>query len=167
MYEMIKSAIAHGNYKLADMRRKINKLFLQGGLTEEQLDELLSLASGGASADAERPETLALVQTLANEIDALKERVNALENKGNEGGVEDGADAPEPELPPAVYPDWKPWDGISKDYQYGAIVAHIGKLWQSVFAGQNVWEPGTAGTETLWVEYAPNAVEQVEETTAE
>ena len=149
MYEMIKSAIAHGGYRLADMRNRINKLFLQGGLTEEQLDELLSLASGGASADAERPETLVLVQTLAREIDALKERVNALENRENEGSGEDGADAPEP--PATTYPDWKPWDGISKDYQQGAIVSHNGELWKSIFAGQNVWEPSTVGTESLWV----------------
>ena len=46
---------------------------------------------------------------------------------------------------------WKPWDGISKDYQYGALVTHKDTIWRSDFKGQNVWEPGTIGTEALWV----------------
>ena len=138
MYEIMKSVISAGGYKLADIQRKAKKLYLLGELTESQLDELLSLASGGVSANAERPETLALIQTLAEEIEALKARVKALEG---------GSD--EPEQP--EYEEWKPWDGISKDYQMGAIVSHNGKLWKSVYAGQNVWEPGAAGTESLWV----------------
>ena len=48
------------------------------------------------------------------------------------------------------YPIWKPWDGISKDYQIGAIVVHNGEVWESTFAGQNVWEPGTVG-DNFWI----------------
>jgi len=137
MFEIIKSVITAGGYKLADIQHKIKKLFLLGDLTEEQTDELLAMASGGASADAERPETLKLIQTLAAEMEALKARVTALE------GAEDETPA---------YPVWNPWDGISKDYLKGAVVSHNGKLWESVFEGQNVWEPGEPGTETLWME---------------
>lgn len=144
MYEILKSVIFAGGYKLADIQRKAKKLYTMGELTESQLDELLSLASGGVSTDAERPETLQLIQTLAKEIECLKERVKALESTNDEGGNE------ETEEP--TYPAWKPWDGISKDYQTGAVVSHSGKLWESVFAGQNVWEPGAAGTDSLWVE---------------
>ena len=54
---------------------------------------------------------------------------------------------------PSDYDDWQAWDGISDKYQYGAIVRHTGKLWFSNYKGQNVWEPGAPGTETLWVEY--------------
>ena len=53
------------------------------------------------------------------------------------------------------YPEWKPWDGISKDYQKGAIVSHNGELWESVYDGQNVWQPGAPGTENMWVKYTP------------
>ena len=138
MFNVIKSAIEAGGYKLSEMQQKIRKFYMMGNLTEEELDELLRLASAGVSADAERPETLRLIQTLAEELEALKARVTALE-----GGEE-------PVQP--TYPEWKPWDGISKDYQRGDIVSHKGKLWESVFEGQNVWEPGAVGTETLWVE---------------
>ena len=138
MFNVIKSAIEAGGYKLSEMQQKIRKFYMMGNLTEAELDELLRLASGGVSADAERPETLKLIQTLAEELEALKARVTALEGGG------------EPVQP--TYPEWKPWDGISKNYQRGDIVSHNGKLWESVFEGQNVWEPGTVGTEALWVE---------------
>ena len=106
-----------------------------GDLTETELENLLALASGGVSSDAERPETLQMIQTLAAEIDALRVRVEALEGGSGEK---------------SEYPAWKPWNGISKDYEIGAIISHNGKLWQSVFNGQNVWEPGATGTDDMW-----------------
>ena len=150
MFEIIKSAISAGGYKLTEIQHKIKKLYILGDLTEAQMDELLSMASGGVSTDAERPETLKLIQTLGAEIEALKARVKALEGADDEGG-NDNAD--DPEQP--AHAEWKPWDGISKDYQYGAIVSHNGELWLSNYSGQNVWQPGTAGTEALWVKYNP------------
>ena len=138
MYEVIKSVIAAGGYKLAEIQHKVKKLYILGDITEEQMDELLTMASAGVSADAERPENLELIRNLAERVTALESRVAALE------GTEDGGDAEE-------HPAWKPWDGISTDYPQGTVVSHNGQLWESVFAGQNVWEPGTAGTESLWV----------------
>lgn len=139
MYDILKSVISAGGYKLADIQHKVKKLYILGDLTEEQMDELLAMASGGISADAERPETLALIQTLAEKIKTLEARMDAYDG-GN------GEEQPE-------YPAWKPWNGISNDYQKGAIVSHNGDLWQSDYDGQNVWEPGTPGTESLWVKY--------------
>ena len=137
MINIIKSVIESGNYKLNEVQRKIKKLYMLGDITEAEMDELLSLASGGVSADSERPEVLTMLHTLADKIDALAERVAALEGGGEE---------PEPE-----YPAWEPWDGISNKYQYGALVTHKGAVWESVFNGQNVWEPGAPGTENMWV----------------
>ena len=136
MKNVLKNVIVAGGYKLADMNHKIKKLYALGDLTEAEMDELLAMASGGVSVDAERPETLEMIRSLDAKISALDERVKALE------------DAPvEPETD---YPEWKPWDGISKDYQKGAIVKHKGELWESTFNGQNVWEPGTVG-EDFWL----------------
>lgn len=139
MFNVIKGVISAGGYKLTEIQHKIKKLYMLGDITEAEMDELLALASGGVSVDAERPETLALIHSLAEEIETLKERVKALE-----GGEDDPAED---------YPAWKPWDGISKDYQPGAIVSHNGELWISNYNGQNVWEPGTAGTDAMWVKY--------------
>lgn len=139
MYEILKSVISAGGYKLIEIQHKVKKLYVYGDLTEEQADELLAMASNGVSTDAERPETLALIHTLSEEIKALEARVKALEGGGGE----------EPTIA-----EWKPWDGLSNDYQKGAVVSHNGELLESVFDGQNVWEPGTVGTENMWVKYA-------------
>ena len=138
MYEVLKSVISAGGYKLADIQHKVKKLYVIGDLTEAQMDELLNIASGGVSTDAERPEVMAMLLSLS-------ERIEALEKKLDES-AEPGEETPEHEA-------WKPWDGMSNKYQHGAIVSHNGKLWQSTYNGQNVWEPGAAGTESLWVEY--------------
>ena len=133
MYEVLKSVISAGGFKLAEIQRKIKKLYAVGDLTEEEMDALLSLASGGVSTDAERPEVMAMLQSLADRIAALEAKLTT------------GEETPE-------YEAWKPWDGMSNKYQHGATVSHNGKLWQSIYEGQNVWEPGAAGTENLWAE---------------
>ena len=112
-----------------------------GDLTEEQADELLTMASGSVSTEAERPEILSMIKVLAEKIASLESRLNTLESDTEE----------ETEGTEQTYLEWKAWDGISTDYQKGAIVSHNGKLWISEFDGQNVWEPDTLGTETLWV----------------
>ena len=136
MFEIFKSMISAGGYKLTDIQHKIKKMHLLGDLSEAEMDTLLRMASGGVSTDAERPETLNLIHSLSEKISALEERVNALE----------GTETETPE-----YAEWKPWDGISKDSQLGAMVTHNGELWESVFEGQNVWEPGALGTDSMWV----------------
>lgn len=143
MYDVLKTVISAGGYKLAEIQHKVKKLFVLGDLTEAQMDELLAMASGGISIDAERPETLQMIQSLASQIESLEARVKSLE-----GDDDDGEE-------PTPYTEWKPWDGISNEYQNGAIVSHKDELWRSVYAGQNVWEPGTVGTESLWVKYNP------------
>ena len=162
MYDVFKSRISAGGYKLADIRYKIKKLYAYGDLTEAQMDELLAMASNGASADAERPETLAMFQSLSDRISAVEAIVKALTGGNNEGDTGDG-DAENP-----AYPAWKPWDGISKDYQKGSVVSHNEELWESVCDGQNVWEPGAPGTENLWVKYqAPENAENTNEEVTE
>lgn len=145
MYKILESVISAGNYKLAEIQYKVKKMYLLGDLTEDQMDTLLHMAAGGVSPDAERPETLAMLQTLLEQIEALDKRVKHLEtaNSGTET---------EPEEPEATaYPVWEPWNGIDTRYHPGAIVTHNGQVWESVVQGQNVWEPGTPGTEAMWV----------------
>lgn len=143
MYEIIKSVIAAGGYKLAEIQHKIKKLYILGDLTEEEMDVLLAMTQQNATASAERPETLALIRNLADRVAAVEKALAA-----NKDTSEGDAEAEE-------YEAWAAWDGISNKYQPGAIVSHNGQLWQSVYSGQNVWEPGTVGTESLWVIYTP------------
>lgn len=145
-YEIFKSRISAGNYQLADIQKRIKKLYALGDLTEEQLDELLLLSQKNASVDAERPESLRLITSLSARVETLEKLV--LPKEDAEGEV-------------PKYAPWTPWDGISKNYQQGAVVTHNGKLWKSLLAGQNVWEPGAVGTEHLWIVYVEEVAENV------
>lgn len=49
-----------------------------------------------------------------------------------------------------VIPEWVQPDSTNA-YMKGDQVTHNGKTWESLVDG-NVWEPGAAGTETLWKE---------------
>ena len=49
---------------------------------------------------------------------------------------------------PSVIPDWVQ-PGASNAYMKGDKVKHNGETWQSLI-DNNVWEPGTPGTENLW-----------------
>lgn len=51
---------------------------------------------------------------------------------------------------PSVVPEWIRPDSTN-GYSAGDKVTHNGKTWESA-VDNNVWEPGTIGTETLWVE---------------
>lgn len=143
MYKVMESVIHSGNFKLKDMRYKVNKLYAQGDLTEEQADQLLALANQEVTPNAERPELLQIVRNLSARVDALAAEVAALKT---------GTGTTEPDTGATEYEPWTPWDGISDKYQPGSIVAHIGKTWISTYTGQNVWEPGVVGV-SFWEEY--------------
>jgi len=138
MYEVFKSVISAGGFKLAEIQYKVKKLYATGDLTEEQMDELLRMAVEGISPDGERPEVMEMLKRLSERIEAVEEKL-----KATEPGEEE----------PAGYEPWQPWDGISDKYQKGSIVSHNGLVYESVYEGQNVWEPGAPGTEGLWVVY--------------
>ena len=52
---------------------------------------------------------------------------------------------------PGTIPEWVQPLGADGAYRTGDRVRHGGRIWESL-ADANVWEPGAAGTETLWKE---------------
>lgn len=151
MYEIVKNVIMYGSFKLDDMTKKINTLWVQGDITEEQKTELIALMKEYLNPETETPEALKLCQELRTEINSIKERVAKLEN----GGV-----APEPPVG-VIVPVWEPWDGISDRYKYGSVVTVDQKYYISIFQGQNTWMPGSVGTEGLWKEISKGDAEAV------
>lgn len=51
--------------------------------------------------------------------------------------------------PEEGYGEWVQPDSTN-GYSLGDRVSHNGKIWESIFDGSNVWEPGAVGTEALW-----------------
>lgn len=129
--------------KLTVMQDRINKAAANGMISMEDKAELDKALHAKANPNDNRPDVYEMVK-------ALEARVKVLEDNA---GVT--VQPEQDETNQTEYETWKPWDGISDKYQQGAIVYHpgTGKLWESTFAGQNTWEPGTIGTEALWREY--------------
>ncbi len=133
MKAIFENVIRGGSYKLTDMQHKIKQAYVEGDISEADKDDLLRQAAGGANVRGEKPSEDARFAALAARIEALEK---AVFTPGEEAAVE----------------AWQPWDGISNKYQPGTVVSHIGKVWESIYPGQNVWEPGAPGTEAMWVE---------------
>lgn len=74
MYNLMREHLNRGGYKLREAQEKINKLWIDGHLTNEQRDELLGMAQGGATAGNE--------VDLVAKVAELERRVRALE-QGN------------------------------------------------------------------------------------
>ena len=145
MYKIIETAILTGGYDLQAMASKIDALYAADRLTADEWQKLRKLCLDHLRPEDTRPELQAQVEYLAARVTALEAKVEALEavQPGDTGGETD-------------YEDWvQPIAGLTDKYQQGAIVRHNGKLWQSAYPGQNVWEPGVLGTETMWKEYTP------------
>lgn len=157
MYEIIKSVIEGGAFKLNDLSNKIDTLWVGGKLTDEERENLISLMSDHLNPATEAPQDYEL---LARQIADLKETVSSLSDRVT---VLEGGET-EPEKPTGiVIPEWEPYDGISDQYQYGAVVTHNGKYWQNVLSGQqNVWEPESAGVdERYWKEIEKEEAERL------
>ena len=56
MYEMIKSIIISGDFKVADITNKIDVLWVSGDLTDEQRTELLQMITSHLNPGTEAPE---------------------------------------------------------------------------------------------------------------
>ena len=74
MYEIIKNVIQSGRYELTDILAKIDTLWVQSSLTDDERTELMNLARSGA-------DPTQGVDVLAKLSD-LDKRVAALENAG-------------------------------------------------------------------------------------
>lgn len=134
IYDILKNVIESGEYRLSDMTGRIDTVWAEGKLTDAQRTELHALTQSRLTPDSEAPTLTAQVAALTARMADMEARLTALEG----GGTAE------------EWPAWEPWDGVSDRYQHGAQVTHNGYHWRSTYAGQNVWEPGAAGTETLW-----------------
>ena len=132
MYAIIKSVINSGNYELTDMLSKIDTMWVQGSITDEQRTELTALARDKATPEATYAPLQEQVDALAMRIDALTQRVAALEDGGTEG---DASAIPADEWPEYVQPT-----GAHDAYKIGDKITYNGQRYICKMDGC-VWTP--------------------------
>ena len=151
MYEIIKTIIENGIFRVNDLTNKIDTLWAKSKLTDEERNQLVQMMAEHLNPASEAPELKEMYERLEARVATLEEEVKKL--KGEEpGGGEEGI---------VTVPAWEPWDGISDKYKYGAVVAHNGKYFLDVLQSmQNTWEPESVGVdERYWKEITKEQAE--------
>ena len=153
MYDIIKNIIENGAFRVGDLTTKIDTLWAESKLSDDERSQLIQMMTDHLDPDTEAPELKEMYERLEIRVSTLEEEVKKL--KGEEpGGGEEGI---------VTVPAWEPWDGISDKYKYGAVVAHNGKYFLDVLQGiQNTWEPESAGVdERYWKEITKEQAEGI------
>ena len=130
MYEIIKTVIESKRYELADMLEKIDTMWLQDEITEEQKTELVDLARENAKPENSYSDLQKQIEQAFSETAALKERVDKL----------DGTEPDHEEYPEYVQPT-----GSHDAYHKDDKVTYKGKKYICI-APEDVavvWDPET------------------------
>ena len=96
MYQIIHDVITSKRYELRDMLSKIDTIWVQGDLTDEQREELVELARTNADPAASYAPLQDQIDQAFDQIKALSARVEKLE----------AGEVPEPAPEPEEWPEW-------------------------------------------------------------
>lgn len=132
MYEIIKNVIEAGNYELVDMLKKINTVWIESNITDEQKQELDELARTNAKAENSYAPLQNQIDKTNARIDSLEERIAKLEGETTE---EPSEPVQEDEYPEFVQPT-----GAHDAYNIGDKITYNGKRYICQMNGC-VWTP--------------------------
>lgn len=137
MYEIIKSVIESKDYELRDILYKINKMWIESAITEEQKQELDNLARENANAENSYEPLQEQIENIYGELANIKSRLDNLENgqAGEEGGETEPSETEE-------YPEYKQPQGAHDAYNTGDKITYNGKKYVCKMDGC-VWNPDT------------------------
>lgn len=130
MYEIIKNVINTKGYELADMLYKINKMYIEGSITETEKTELDRLARQNAKAENSYASTQEQINKIYEKLDNLEARLNKLEGVG------------EPTETTEEYPEFKQPTGAHDAYNIGDKITYNGQKYICQINGC-VWTPDT------------------------
>lgn len=121
MYDIIKSVIVSGVYELSDILKKIDTIWLQGDITDEQRTELMEMARENAN-PMNGVDLVAKVEELDRRVKVLEENKNV-----------------EPEEPKEEYPEYV----VGKWYYKGDKISYNDKNYVCVAPEGQVctWSP--------------------------
>lgn len=117
MYEIIKLVIENGRFELRDILKKIDTVWIQGDITEDQKNDLVDLARKNAV-----PENS--YASIMEQIDKLFELYKKLEAKLQETPSDDPETKPENII--EEYPEYKQPLGAHDAYKNGDKVTYFG-----------------------------------------
>ena len=80
MFNTVKNVLSQGGYNLTDILNKIEVLWVKGKLTDEEQEELVAIARGGAKTENSLDVLV--------KLDELEKRIRALENNTDKPGEE-------------------------------------------------------------------------------
>lgn len=120
MFEIIKSVIKNKNFELKDILYKINKMYIESAITEEEKAQLDELARENAVAENSYAPLQEQIENIYNELANINSRLDKLE--GQEEPIE-----PEEPTETDEYPEFVQPTGAHDAYNIGDKVTYNGK----------------------------------------
>lgn len=152
MYEVIKIVISSKRYELKDILTKIDTLWVQGSLTDDQRSELIDLARNNAMI-SNSVDILATLDNLDKRIKAMEEIIATLNKESGDTEIEtpegeesqpdntegEGTEGDNTEVTEPIYPEYE--DGVW--YRNGDIVSFEGDNYECIAPDGQVcvWSP--------------------------
>lgn len=158
MYDIIKNVIESKDYELRDMLYKINKMYIESNITEDEKTELDELARTNANAENSYAPIQEQIENINVRIDNLESRINKLE--GTEG---EPSEPSEEEYPEYVQPT-----GAHDAYKIGDKITYNGKKYICKL-DNCVWNPDEypAGWQEVLEEQTEDTAEPAEDVESE
>ena len=137
MFEIIKNVIKNKDFELKDILYKINKMYIESAITEEEKAQLDELARENAVAENSYAPLQEQIDNANARIDKLEARIEDLENK-------ETGEVTEPEEPIETdeYPEYKQPTGAHDCYNTGMKMTFNGEKYICKIDGC-VWDPIT------------------------
>ena len=161
MFDFIKNIIEKGNFELKDIIYKINKMYIENHLTEEQKQELEGLARERANPENSYAETNKQFEAIWKALKDLQKEVESLKNQETQNPTDKPTQ--DEEIITPEYPEWVQPIGSHDAYNIGDIVNYNGRLVQSTI-DNNVWSPDVYPQG--WEDYIEIVPDESEESSA-
>ena len=133
MFETFQTIINAGGYDLADLSKRIKTMYVMGGLTEDEMKQLLEQARDNAKPDDSYAPLADRVKAVEEWETTVEERLGKLESGSSTG-------LGEPEKPADEWPEYKQPTGAHDAYHVGDKITYKGKRYTCVMDGC-VWTP--------------------------
>jgi hypothetical protein len=138
MYDIIKNVIASGSYELTDILKKIDTIWLQGALTDEQRTELIDLARTSADPENSYAPIQKQIDTLYANMTEMGKTILSLTDKVSKL---DGGSVTLPEAD--EYPVWVQPTGAHDAYKTGDKMTYTDGKRYVCQMDNCVWGPDT------------------------